>query len=144
MIINIYFSLTNYPQTTSQDIINVDLAVGITGTMEDWTKNVAETNNILSHPVQTANSFSKTIESSLITMVLKTDTAVMANSLTSQYHIEVDDLVTIHFLDPTKYETIKLMLTAGTAYASHTNTAGHLQIDVSQYVQSTCAAGTDG
>jgi hypothetical protein len=164
-----------------KDIVNIDLAVGITGSLSDWQVDVAETNNILSSPIQTANSNSKSIESSLITMVLKCDTAVMANSLTSQYHIEVDDLVsyahthllsltniytctvlqissayeisqsykcvpqvTIHFLDTMKYETVKLMLTAGTAYSSHTNPSGHLQIDVSEYVQSICAAGTGG
>jgi hypothetical protein len=47
----------------------------------------------------------------MITMILRSDKLFFENPLTSAYHIEVDDLTTMHFLDTQKFETVKTLMT---------------------------------
>jgi len=130
-----------------RDIVDIDMAIGLIGHTEDWDSSVREISGLLTKPqngMSVAVPAAKSLESALVTIVLKCSPAVFANPLTSQYHIEIDDLVTMHFLDPVKYDTVRSMVVAGTAYSTSVSPTGHLRIVMSQEILSSCAAGTNG
>ena len=127
-----------------KDIIDIDLSIGITGSEALWSNSVREVKNIISNKPSNPTSPSKSLQSALVTMIVKCNTEVFQNPLTANYHIEIDDLVTLHFLDPDKYNTVNLMLESGSAYTTGNSASGHLSIILSQDILDSCAAGTGG
>jgi hypothetical protein len=85
-------------------------------------------------------SRSISIESALITLSINTAPTLLASPAAAGYSILVDHLVTLHFLDPTKFDSVKASIDAGTAYNIVRNPDnGKLQIELQQSVVDTCA-----
>ena len=126
---------------------SVDLSIGLVGSSPEWDTSVYQYNNVRQVSVaggilDVTNNTARSLESGLITLVVRGDPNVFSSSLTNSYFLEIEHLTTIHFLDATKFSTIKAMIAAGTGYSViKDTTAGVLSIQLSQALSSACSAG---
>jgi hypothetical protein len=92
------------------------------GSSSDWDTSVYEYDNVRQSSLSnglldTTNKTALSIESGLITLVVRGDPNVFASSLTSNYFLEIEHLTTIHFLDSAKFNTVNALLKSGGAYS---------------------------
>lgn len=108
--------------TSLLDATIINLAVGLVGTQRDWETSVTEFSDITQasdagvFKDTTQDLHSLTLQSALITLVVEGDPVIFSSPLTSQYYLEVEHLVTIHFMDPAKFETVRGLMTQGVGY----------------------------
>jgi hypothetical protein len=88
----------------------------------------------------TTNSIS--LESGLITLSINTSPTLLASPAAAAYSIHLDHLVTLHFLDPIKFDLVKALIDSGDAYSIITNPAnGKLQVEMRQTISDICMDG---
>lgn len=136
---------------TLLDTTTVDMAIGLVGTDSDWNSSVFTFDDVTQTSTEqglldtTEDVHSLSLQSGLITLVVKGDPKVFASPLTSQYYLEVEHLTTMHFLDPVKFATIKSMMSEGVAYNVFSDpSTGRLELQLSQKVWDTCTGGNGG
>lgn len=131
------------------DTTIIDLAVGLVGNEQDWATSVTEFQDItqssdsgvLKDTTQTLRSL--TLQSALVTLVVKGDPVIFSSPLTSRYYLEVEHLVTMHFMDPAKFEAVRSMMTQGVAYQLFKDpVTAKVGIEMSQAVTDLCSASS--
>jgi hypothetical protein len=98
----------------------VNLAIGLVGSELAWNSSVVQYDRITqgggaSSAVLDTSETSKalSLQSGLITLVVKGDPLVFASPMTSTYSLQIDSLVSLHFLSKAKFDTVKAMIDAG-------------------------------
>jgi hypothetical protein len=87
-------------------------------------------------------SSSISLESGLITMSINTSPTLLASPAAAAYSIHLDHLVTLHFLDPIKFDLVKALIDSGDAYSIITNpVSGKLQVEMRQTISDICIDG---
>lgn len=125
------------------DIMDVSMAVGIVGTAGEWDATMKVHENILSLDTNlldlSNNVASPTIQNGLITLVVDGQDASFTGALSTDYKLEIDDMVSLHFLDEASYDTAIDYFEDGTAWTlDQDDTTGFLEIALSPQVVQSC------
>lgn len=132
---------------TIADITDVDLDIGIVGLESDWDTSMTSFTNL----VQTTedDNFLDTslivqapsAASALITIVLHGNDDAFTNPVASNFRMEIDDMITVHFLENTKYQEMVALINAGTAYELvREEQTGYLDIVLTAEGTNVCAS----
>lgn len=97
------------------DVVDLSLAVGIVGTQSEWNSTVRVFDNVLVGGISDFGISAVTIQDSLVTLAL-TGTAGLFGRIDRPPYLEIDHMVSLHFLDNAVFNTVKGMFDAGTAW----------------------------
>eukprot|EP00961_Rhodomonas_salina_P010718 143875-Rhodomonas_salina.1 len=129
------------------DVVDVSLAVGITGTLAAWDSTVREFNNILGSGVTdlSVDVSSASIQDALVTLILDGDPNVFNNRADRAPFLEIDSMVSLHFLDDTVYDTVKSALDSNSGWTLGEDAGDFSEITLSQSITDICnSAGLPG
>lgn len=136
---------------TLLETTEIKLGIGLVGNEADWQSSMHTFDDIPqtqgTEMLDTTESVqSLSLQSGLITFVVKGNPAIFSSPLASSYYIDIEHLTTLHFLDPVKYATIKAMIDLGEGYSIVENPANNnrLEVKLSQDVIDTCTGGNGG
>jgi cysteine-rich repeat protein len=134
---------------TVNDVTEVDLNVGITGTDEDWLSSVTSFRNLVSRTKN--DNYADTgleihalsMQSSLLTLALRGSDAMFNSPVALPFHLEIEDMLTLHFLDDTKYQQMLTLLKNEQAWTlvRHQDT-GYLEIALTAMGIAVCSTET--
>jgi hypothetical protein len=103
---------------------SVDVTIGLVGNEADWASSVYKFSNVRQASVSTGLldttqlvNASLSLQSGLITLVVRGTPDVFASALTATYYIEIEHLTTLHFLDPAKFASVRGIMQAGSGYS---------------------------
>jgi hypothetical protein len=88
---------------------DIEIAIGIAGTPSDWDAHVTRFGATSRSFVQVPEA-SSSLASGLVTIVATGDPAIFSKPAAGAYSIELDALVTMHFLDPVRYAQVAGMV----------------------------------
>lgn len=145
-----YLSVSRFCETleaasTVNDILAVSLAVGTVGTEEEWGATMTEFTDVL----RTENPLLETgaqiqalsLQAGLLTLSVAGEESAFSSQFSSPFHVEIDSMVSMHFLDSAKFDDISAKMGAGTAYTVVRNTqTGSLEVELSTAVNTVCAS----
>jgi cysteine-rich repeat protein len=112
---------------TLDTLTEVSMAVGLVGNTADWDTSMTTIHDAMSTtayqntPFVDAGEAHKSLASSLVTMVVKAKPTLELAFSGSTYYLQVDYLVSMHFLDDNKFTQVSDMMAAGTAYTADVN-----------------------
>eukprot|EP00961_Rhodomonas_salina_P038734 520557-Rhodomonas_salina.1 len=131
------------------DVVEVDLDVGMVGMAADWNRSVTSFRDVLSATttgsyVDTALTVQATsMQAGLITIAVRGKESLFTSPQARAFHVEIEDMVTLHFLEATQYAAMLALLQAGGAFAlvRHEGT-GYLEIALTAAAIAVCGTET--
>ena len=103
---------------------NIDIALGFVGHDEDWDTTMRLYPNVNDGGAATNKSVidasgvkSHSVQSNLISLVVRGSPAIFSRASASQYYINVEQLSVMHFLDATKFNTVMAKVQDKSAYS---------------------------
>ena len=147
-----YLSVSRFCETlegaqTVNDILGVSLAVGAVGVEGEWDSTMVEFRDVL----RTENPLLETgaqvqalsLQSGLLTLAIEGSEAAFGASFAADFHVEIDSMVSMHFLADNKFDAVTAEMVAGSAYTLNKNAnSGSVGIVLSSSVEATCASAT--
>jgi cysteine-rich repeat protein len=123
------------------DLVSVDLTVGLVGTNAEWDTSVVTRKDALdTNPsLIPITPLGASLPSSLITLIVQPKPALARAYQSSTLRIELDYLVSMHFLDTAKFTQMQALLQSGDAYTVDT-VGGFLEIQITPSATNMCSA----
>lgn len=126
-----------------KDVVDISMTVGVVGVEEEWATTIKEFDHMEDNQDAlvelSVDGISPSIMNGLVTIVLQGTPAPFENPLASAYHLEIDDLFTMHFLHDTTYNNVISLLDAGSAFTIKKNEANKmLEVDLAPAILSEC------
>lgn len=126
-----------------KDVMDVSMAVGLVGTQSEWATTMKTHENILSMDTQLLDLSvgvpSPSIQNGLITLVVDGQDNSFTGPLSTNYRLEIDDLVSLHFLNDDTYEAAVQEFENGDAWTLDADaTTGFLQIQIQNNLDQIC------
>lgn len=142
-------------QVSMMDATTVDLAIGFVGKEADWATSVRQFEDVTQRTYKGVlvdstdsndgqySSGASSISSALITLSVRGDGEIFDNTEGSPgYFIELETLISIHFLDDTKFRAVMGLIEQQQAYSLIVGRNGIDEIVIDQRVQDLCASTT--
>jgi len=141
-----YMCQTQEIATEVKDIMDVSLAIGIAGTQTEWTNTVHTYDNFLTSSTgvldSTIDVSSPSVQNGLLTIAVTGNSLSFETPLAVNYQLEIDDLISLHFLDETTYDNIVQSFRDGTAWTIERDSAtGYMGLQLSDTVLQQCISG---
>eukprot|EP00961_Rhodomonas_salina_P114974 1547105-Rhodomonas_salina.1 len=131
---------------TVADIAEMDVDIGMAALDADWSSSITQFTNVIQESVGGSYQDSGlavtavSLQSGLITLALRGDDAMFSNPVALPFHMEIDDLVTMHFLDDSKYDAMVALLGAGGAWQMvRAEGTGYLEIALTAAALEVCS-----
>lgn len=132
------------------DVVDLHMLVGMVGVESEWAPTMGVYENLLvadTAPLVDVNigSGARSIQNSLTTLVLQAEQSMFRRVDRSPY-LEVESIVSLHFLDSAVYDTVSTMFASGEAWTLEKDPASGIgQIVLTQELLDLCtAAGLPG
>lgn len=134
---------------TVADMMELDLNVGMASVESDWSESVTSFTNLIAATgsadyLDTGLSIhAKSAQSGLLTLIVRGSDAAFSAPVAGGFHLEIEDLVSMHFLSESKYADMKALLGSGTAYQMVRHEAsGWLEIALTEAATDLCGTET--
>eukprot|EP00961_Rhodomonas_salina_P052201 700876-Rhodomonas_salina.1 len=135
--------------TSINDIVEVDLNIGVAASEADWANSVYQFNNLL-HNTDTSDFLDTSLtvkatsaKSSLITIIVRGNDAFFNAPYATPFHVEIEDMISFHFLEHSKYTDTLALMAAGNAYRMVREPGtGYLQVALTMDAVNTCTEHT--
>lgn len=105
------------------DMAEIDLNIGMASLESEWAESVTSFTNLIAQ-TRTASYLdtgltihAKSAQSGLMTLVVKGSDPVFSAPVAAPFHLEIEDLVSMHFLSESKYVAMKALMASGGAYS---------------------------
>jgi hypothetical protein len=129
-----------------KDVVDISVALGVVGIESLWDSSIRTTANVDDLTGVTPLSvdvIEPSIASSLLTIIVQGSDVSFSGQLATAYHLEIEDVVSLHFLDNAAYENVVAIINAGGAWDIKKNTASNfLEVDLSSAILNECFSQT--
>lgn len=121
------------------------MSIGVASTENAYTQSVFQFRDILQNLQNDSAVYDTSLDvkapsaaSALITLVLNGAADFFENNATADFSVDLDDLVSIHFLDSSRYETMISLIESGLAYKTETDSSV-LRLDLTSQALDLCS-----
>jgi cysteine-rich repeat protein len=129
------------------NMVEVSLAVGIAGhNGSEWDNTIVQVDDVMQvgsdQELVDTGVTKRSLASSLITMVVKGGSDLVASRSTTSHVLTIDSLTTMHFLDPQKFSDVQAMMVQGTAFTVSSDTqTGFSSVTFTSDATESCSDG---
>lgn len=132
---------------TLEKLTEIDITVGLVGNANVYNTSVTTLHDIMANPlydrIVTIDSIHSSLASSLLTFVVRAKPTLVETFHASTYMLQLDYLVSMHFLDVLKFDAVQLLMQQGLAYTSHFNPDGFMEVRFTNDAIDQCTGGND-
>ncbi len=114
------------------DIISIDMFMGLTPDRESMSDTLLQSRD-LTRQGPAARHFERdtsSVASNVLTLLVKGDPAVFAQSYAQNYALEVEDMVTMHFLDAGIRTQVEALMSAGLAFRKEVDSSSYTSMRI--------------